>query len=301
MEFSERFFEEEVRCGYTVSEKMKKVWAVELEMLEKFIAVCEKNDLQYFLDGGTLLGAVRHKGFIPWDDDIDVIMPRKDYDRLWEIAGSEFQAPYFLQTTLSENGFFRTHAQLRNSNTTGFIDIDKNKDVNKGIFMDIFVLDHIPNGVLSKRIFKYEILIKKKILAYQYDRTYEKLSRKGKIFYKLVHAFFKVYPFKKFYSMFNKTLAKYQNKQTALAGDITLKWRSNVQWPYEWYEGYTYLTFEGMPVRVPLFYKEILTRQYGNYMMMPKNFHSGNGRCHGMVTFDPETPYKEYFRAESKR
>lgn len=296
MEFSESFYNEEVRCGYVVSETMKKVWAVELQMLEKFIDVCERNNLNYFLDGGTLLGAVRHKGFIPWDDDIDVIMPRKDYDRLWEIADKEFSYPYFFQTTVSENGFFRTHAQLRNSETTGFIEIDgRKKDVNCGIFMDIFVLDNIPNGTIRKKIFKQKIAVRKKILAFQYDRDYARQSLKGKIFYKLVHAFFKVVDFKKYYKRFDNLLARYKNRKTALVGDVTLKWRPNVQWPREWYDGYCYLDFEGMKVRAPLFYKEILSRQYGNFMKLPDDVGAMNGRCHGEVTFVPDVPYKQYF------
>lgn len=294
----ENFYDAETKYNYEITTEMKKVWAVELDLLNKFIEVCEKHNLNYFLDGGTLLGAVRHKGFIPWDDDIDVIMPRTDYNKLFEIAHEEFTHPYFFQTSLSEDGFFRTHAQLRNSNTTGFIEIDGQKpQINKGIFMDIFVLDNVPNGTLSKKIFRREIEFKKKILAFQYDRIYEKQTWKGKTFYKLVHMFFRFYPFKKFYDCFNRnTLGKYEHKKTALVGDITLKWRENVQWPREWYEGYTYLTFEGMKVRVPLFYKNILEKQYGNYMRIPSNINSANGRSHGTLTLDPDTPYKEYFK-----
>ena len=157
---SEDFFKEETRCGYTVSAKMKRIWAKELDLLRVFADVCEKNDLEYFLDGGTLLGAIRHKGFIPWDDDVDVIMPRKDYDRLWKIANSCFEYPYFFQTSLSEKNFFRAHAQLRNSETTGFIQSDEKKDINKGIFLDIFPLDNVPSDKserehLKKKTAKY--------------------------------------------------------------------------------------------------------------------------------------------------
>ena len=82
----EEFFREEVRCDYTVTAKMKRVWAAELGMLHRFAQVCERHGLRWYAMGGTLLGAVRHKGFIPWDDDIDLLMPRADYDRLLEIG-----------------------------------------------------------------------------------------------------------------------------------------------------------------------------------------------------------------------
>ena len=75
------FFEEEIRCGYTVSAAMKRVWSIQLELLAVFQRVCREQGLRYFAAGGTLLGAVRHGGYIPWDDDIDLVMLRADYER----------------------------------------------------------------------------------------------------------------------------------------------------------------------------------------------------------------------------
>lgn len=297
LKIQESFYNPEVRCGYEVSAKMKKIWAVELDLLAKFIDVCNKHELNYFVDGGTLLGAVRHKGFIPWDDDVDVIMPREDYDKLFEIAAQEFQYPYFFQNTLTENGFFRTHAQLRNSSTTGFIAIDSKKDINRGIFLDIFPLDGIPDSRVKQWLLKERIKNEKKILAYEYDINYDTLPPKGKLNYKLVHAFFKVVPFKKYFDHFNhKTLAKYSKRKTRLVGDLSLKWRENVHWKAEWFDGYVNLTFENLQVRAPLFYKEVLARQYGNFMNLPKDVTAANGRCHGTVTFDPDTPYTDFVK-----
>ncbi len=298
----DQFFQPEIRCNYYVSSKMKKVWAVELDLLRKFTEVCEKHNLSYFMDGGTLLGAVRHKGFIPWDDDADVIMPREDYNKLWSIASEEFKEPYYFQTTLSENKFFRSHAQLRNSYTTGFIDEDKNKDINRGIFIDIFVLDNIPEDKWQRNFFRMRISFEKKMFVYLYDIEYKKLSLKNKIFYVFVHLFFRFVSYKKFFKYFNiRTLGKYTNVNTTLVGDITLKWRTNVQWERKWFEGYVYLPFENLMLRAPKYYNEVLSKQYGDFMKIPEDITASNFKSHGKVTFDPDTPYKEYFKRKIKK
>ena len=123
----EGFLEEEVRCGYTVSVEMKKLWAVELDLLAEFDRVCRKHGLTYFVDSGTLLGAVRHKGFIPWDDDIDVAMFREDYRKLPRIAAQEFQHPYFFQTPFTDPGLVMGGSRLRNSDTTLISDFENQR------------------------------------------------------------------------------------------------------------------------------------------------------------------------------
>ena len=114
---SKDFLKSEIREEFFVDEKRKKIWAVELDILLLFDTLCKEHNLTYFLMHGTLLGAVRHKGFIPWDDDIDVVMPREDYDKFLKLAG-EIEQPYFLQTPITdeESGF--SIAKLKNSNTT---------------------------------------------------------------------------------------------------------------------------------------------------------------------------------------
>ena len=144
----EGFLREETRYGYTISAKMKEVWAVELDLLQCFINVCEKNGLRYFMDAGTLLGAARHQGFIPWDNDVDVSMPFEDYVRLREIAKSEFSGPYLFQSEydFARAGAARFYSNLRNTETTAIIRKEFNKKLpyNKGIFIDIFPLVGMP-------------------------------------------------------------------------------------------------------------------------------------------------------------
>lgn len=147
LHFPDKFFEGETRNGFYVSSEVKKVWAVELDLFNEFDRVCKKYDIKYCADGGTLLGAVRHHGFIPWDDDLDIAMLRSEFEKLNKIALSEFKAPYFWQTEETDPGSARGHAQLRNSNTTAILTGEyknkRNNNFNQGIFIDIFPFDTV--------------------------------------------------------------------------------------------------------------------------------------------------------------
>ena len=107
IELPEGFLDEEVRCGYTVTAKAKRAWAVQMDLLHKLDEVCKKYNLRYFADSGTLLGAARDKGYIPWDDDIDIVMLRKDYEKLRDVADEEFKHPYFYQDMYRDEGLIR--------------------------------------------------------------------------------------------------------------------------------------------------------------------------------------------------
>lgn len=138
-------FDEEEIDGYVVSSKVKKVWAVELNMLKIFDVLCRKHGLQYYACYGTLLGAVRHKGFIPWDDDIDVFMMRDDYMKLLQIAPNEISEPYFFQNVYTDSmvwGF----SKIRDSRTTAIEFPDMNESFHQGLFIDIFPIDSTDDG-----------------------------------------------------------------------------------------------------------------------------------------------------------
>ena len=99
---------------------MKKIWKIELAMLEDVERICKEHGLTWFMVHGSLLGAVRHKGFIPWDDDIDIAMPRKDYNKFLKYARKELKEPLSLHTPETEKDiFWGGFARVRNSRTTG--------------------------------------------------------------------------------------------------------------------------------------------------------------------------------------
>ncbi len=134
--------EEEVIADYKISDKMKKIWKVELSMLDEVDRICKKYKLTYFLVHGSLLGAVRHKGFIPWDDDLDIAMPREDYDKFLEFSVKELEPPLSLHTPETEKDiFWGGFSRLRNGNTTAIEARDLSHKGNLGIWIDILPID----------------------------------------------------------------------------------------------------------------------------------------------------------------
>ncbi len=121
---------------------------VMLEILKAFDGICKKYHLTYWLDHGTLLGAVRHQGFIPWDDDLDVTMPREDYEEFLKVASHELDEHYFLQTQQSDHCYLNFFPKIRDRHST-FIDEWETKHqicYHQGIYIDIFPLNTIPKN-----------------------------------------------------------------------------------------------------------------------------------------------------------
>ncbi len=121
---------------------MKRVHEVQMDLLWEFKRVCEKYHLQYYMIYGTLLGAVRHGGVIPWDDDIDVALPRRDYEKLMEVAPEEFSGTYFLQTPWNDKCFHGGYVKLHNTLTTAIVEKNWWVPCCEGISIDIFPLDY---------------------------------------------------------------------------------------------------------------------------------------------------------------
>lgn len=124
---------------------MNKVQENLLEIITEIDRICRKHDIMYFLDSGTELGAVRHQGFIPWDDDADIGMLRSDYERFIKIAQEEFGDEFFLQTTDTEPNYFLMYAKVRKNGTKFVEAATKNIKMHQGVFVDIFPFDCIPN------------------------------------------------------------------------------------------------------------------------------------------------------------
>ena len=272
------------------------------KLLDTFDGVCRKYNLRYTLCGGSLLGAIRHNGFIPWDDDLDVAMMREDYDKLLSLPKSEFKEPYFLQTPETDPGYYKTFVKLRNSNTTEIPHKDAIFHYNHGVFLDIFPLDNVPddNKTFNRMIKGLEVTKRTLHFAARvYGGTGTKgLDLKRKLFYYSIYPMVKtgIITPKKEFDKINKIVSAYKNKTTKKIGFIAFSGKEpRFIYNADYLAGTENHIFEGDEYPIPRHYDEILKHSYGDYMTPVKQKTE-----HGDTIVDLNHSYKEYMRTHEK-
>lgn len=145
MEFKPSFFEEEIRDGYYISGVMKRYWAAQMEILMDVAKVCEKYNIKWFADYGSLLGAARHGGFIPWDDDLDINMPRHDYEKFIAVMHEEL-GEFYPQSNNVDYSFLKIYKK-----DTIFKEVFNDMSCD-GIWIDIFPIEYAPNNKLVRQV-----------------------------------------------------------------------------------------------------------------------------------------------------
>lgn len=287
-----------IRSGVEVSVQLQKIWAAELDLFARLKEVLDKHSLRYFASGGTLLGAVRHAGFIPWDDDIDIMMLREDYEKLVCVAKDEFSEPYFFQTAYSDKDYYRGHAQLRNSDTTGMLSCEALKvPFNQGIFIDIFPVDSIPDDPRlaekqRRRLHSLNRLLNNgaRFPESAGNSLADKLKRAA---VSIISVFFS---HKAQYRKMEEVCKMYNSQNTSRVGFLSFDPNDeHLKYPRSIFDGECELPFEHLTIKAPAGYDEMLREQYGDYMVMKKA-----PSYHGRIIFDLETPYKDYIQKMKK-
>ncbi len=249
--------------------------SIQLEMLLEVDRICKKNKIQYQLAEGTLLGAIRHKGFIPWDDDIDIWMLRNDYNQFIAVCEKELSEKYFLQTIDTDPCYLNHFLKIRRNNSLFLTSVCPDTKMHKGIYIDIFPLDNVKPKTFSGKIqYLSTILITGLYVMKKLDKLYKSYRKRSIKRYLCYLSFYllKVIPDQVFVTMQKKVINDFNNEETEYVTQLLNNPKENYYKHmikrtdfYDTIEG----NFEGYKFPIPKNYDKILLRLYGNYNEYP--------------------------------
>lgn len=248
-----------------VEAEKQKLQQLILLIAKEIARICDKYDIDYYLDGGSMLGAVRHKGFIPWDDDFDIAMKRSDFERFLQVCEKELDKnKYFLQTEWSEKNYCFSFAKLQLRGTHFIEEFSKDADVKHGIFADIFPFDNLPDGFWKRKwlLWKNHILKNMIWVKCGYGAVKQRKSFRYKIF-KIISIPFSIETIKrKRYTIITKSNVR--QTEMCFTSDYPQEIIRN-----SWLNAPVYYKFESERFKGIQQYDDYLTVLYGDYMKLP--------------------------------
>lgn len=253
---------------------IRDVQKVQLELLNEFDRICKKHNIKYQLFAGTLLGAIRHDGFIPWDDDIDVCMLREEYEKLLEVWTNEKTDKYFLQNYKTDKSSMFHFSKFIKNNTILRTQMYRDVEMNQGIFIDIFPMDNVkPNSITGKIhsfLYKNAFLL---ISTMNKNRAY--IARNAIVKYTRLSLYYitKLMPKEKIHQIVDKIICIFDNQETDYVACITNGDKEDIIKKFtvkrNTFFNLTEWNFEGMQFPIPRDYDYVLTKNYGDYMKLP--------------------------------
>ncbi len=254
--------------------ELRKLQLCQLDIALDIKKICEKHSIDYFMIGGTLLGAVRHQGFIPWDDDLDIGMLRKDYERFLVVCKSELPAHLFLQTwdTDEEYGYSFAKVMLKG---TVFREVAKGLSKSKSmIFVDIFPYDNMPENMIVQKVMFLTEDIAKKILLTKLGYEIRKQSKHA-IYHTILAVMAKLFSVNFLKRVIISSQMFANKSQTKRVINFSGAYRDR-----EWLDSRLVVTedmqFEGYTLKAPQGWRQLLTNMYGDYMQLPPVEKRGN-------------------------
>lgn len=264
-----------------------------LELLIPAVEICNRLELDYYLVCGSALGAAKYQGFIPWDDDMDIGLPRADYERFLREAPALLPEGVFLQNYRTDPAFPHVFSKLRNSNTTLIEHSMAHLDMNHGVYIDVFPLDGYPEGKWERRVFD----LKKKVYSWM---QYCAMGRGEDPKVEFRNSVFRLLGYHKRTA---KTLAKMDRLFASYPAETSAiwcnhgNWQRNLEYAPRWHYGAgREMSFEGVTVRVPEDYDAYLTQKYGDWRKDPPP--EKQVSHHSYKVCDVHRPYTDYWKRE---
>ncbi len=242
---------------------LNEVKGIELDILKSIDNFCATNNIKYFLDSGTLIGAVRHKGFIPWDDDVDISMPRKDYE-MFVSSFNELNSKYKVLSFNNNSKYVYPFAKVVDTSTR-LIEEDVIDIPDLGVYIDVFPIDGLPENYISRRVHQFKILFWKLVAVYDVEEA----PNLSKFRYKILDLFARIIGWKKALKKCDKLLKKYDMYKTKYAFPVVYNRTSDWKIESDVFYEQVKLQFEDSFFCVPKGYDSYLQVQYGDYMQLP--------------------------------
>lgn len=294
LSINQNFFKEEMRCGFTVSEMMKRVWAVEMEVLSEINRICSDYGLTYYAHWGTLLGAVRHHGFVPWDDDIDIAMKRKDYQVLMRVLSDELPEGYYNSSSYADISHSQPNTSVMN---TKQVIIDEKKRQRFYGCPYICGIDIVPLDFVPRDKEQAELQRNLYTVVYSAAKNYTIYAENGEIeqYLEQIESLCQtnitrgVNEENQLWLLLDKIAGLFQEDEcdrlTYFPTNIC--YRPEYYLDKEWFSDVIMMPFEQMEVPVPCGYDDILKTTYGDYMTPSQSA----GRAHDYPYYKKQEKY----------
>ncbi|MCD8221080.1 MAG: LicD family protein [Clostridiales bacterium] len=253
---------------------IEKLHDVDLEIVKAVVKICDKNGLVYYMSGGTLLGAVRHHGFIPWDDDIDLAMPRDDYEKFLQIAPTEL--PHNLQiVNYRTDPLYQYYITRVRDTETRVEEIRIENDYRyTNASIDIFPLDGTPNSLPIRKLYFLRVMTHRALMSLCYKDSIDRSRKRGKIEKIFLYVMERL-PIERIFDPYkekckiDKIMRKHSVEKSNNIGCLMGTYRTNQIVPKRYFGNGKMYKFESIMLRGPELYDEYLTQMYGNYMQLP--------------------------------
>lgn len=250
-----------------LDEKMlRQLQLIQLELLEEVDRICRRCDIKYNIIAGTLLGAVRHGGYIPWDDDADVALLRPEYEKFRNACKTELDKSRFVfQDHRNTKGYRWGYGKIRMKNTLFLRENQEHMPYFQGVFIDVFPLDNVPDNYIHRCIHNFECFCIRKILWSEVGKYAEQSKIK-----KIVYSILSKIPINKVYEAYHRLIYRSNQRKTKMVRILTFP-TPNRHYGYlrRWYENSIEIKFEGKSFMGIRDYDEYLTFKFGEYMKLP--------------------------------